>query len=839
MNSERALRLNSPAGAFCIPTTGTIEKRFGSGHGGIDIASGQPAGVTPVYAVYPGQVVYVGRADTGPDVRHAVAINHGKIGDKYILTLSVHMGHGSTGYASVNVGDNVQKGTEIGKQGDAGNATGVHLHFGVFERSEPFLDSYSSWGTRCQRSDLWYELGGGRGGECPSPFPEPGVAVNPESTAYLGSLTSPVTANCLNNVPPDTSITSGPSGTINTNSATFTWTGADDQTPTPNLQYSYKLDGYSDWSGWTGNTSVTYNNLPDRSYTFRVKARDQAGNEDPSPATRSFTVDTTSPNVPTISISGSGCAGIQNNGWQNTCNDPAFTWTAYDPNGIQGYHYCWSTNLNCSPAIWTTSASFDPPAIAPTGGVATYALNVRARDNLNNDSAISSFIVRYDGAPPTATLQINNGATTANQVNVTLNLSSGDTGSGVTEMCVSNSSTCSDWQAYADTIAWTLPALNRRTHTVHARVRDRAGNESALTSASIYLDLYPPMPHSANYRICADVVNAGGSVGITSTGYSLVSSIGQPWATGANDNTSTSFTGQVGFLSSLTGCLPISFTVTNDYTVTQWVVASGGNLRGSVSYRLGDTAGQPAASGGNTLTSASYKLSSGFWAQITGSVPPTSTVPPTPVPLTPTPTRIPAPTPTPQPGGFGVSINDGALYTNNPLVTVRLWAPNVTHMRLSNDGGYSDADWRAYQVTTTWLLSTYGNYVMPRYVYAWFRDTASGVYGPYFDDIVYDPTAPQGSVSILGGETMTVTLWLKAWDDNSGVSEMRLGHTPAITSAWRSYTNTLEWVLTGDVVYAQFRDRAGNESLIYGSDGSVYNPNAKHRIFLPVVLRQF
>jgi len=81
-------------------------------------------------------------------------------------------------------------------------------------------------------------------------------------------------------------------------------------------------------------------------------------------------------------------------------------------------------------------------------------------------------------------------------------------------------------------------------------------------------------------------------------------------------------------------------------------------------------------------------------------------------------------------------------------------------------------------------------------------------------------------------------LWLQAWDDNSGVSEMRVRESATMTqTAWRPYTNTVEWALSGNVVYAQFRDRAGNVSPIYGSDGSVYNPNLTHRVYLPIVLR--
>ncbi len=92
--------------------------------------------------------------------------------------------------------------------------------------------------------------------------------------------------------PPDTKILTGPIGTINYDDVTFTWTGSDDATPTGSLKYSYKLVGKDPiWSGWTSSTSKTYNNLADGSYTFKVKAKDGAGNIDTSPATRSFTVE--------------------------------------------------------------------------------------------------------------------------------------------------------------------------------------------------------------------------------------------------------------------------------------------------------------------------------------------------------------------------------------------------------------------------------------------------------------------------------------------------------------------------------------------------------------------
>jgi len=105
--------------------------------------------------------------------------------------------------------------------------------------------------------------------------------------------------------PPETYIDTGPSGTINYNDVTFTWHGSDDVTQPDNLVYSYILEGYTgSWSSWTSSTSKDYYDLPDGTYTFKVKAKDEAGNEDPSPATRIFTVDTPIP-TPNLDCSGS------------------------------------------------------------------------------------------------------------------------------------------------------------------------------------------------------------------------------------------------------------------------------------------------------------------------------------------------------------------------------------------------------------------------------------------------------------------------------------------------------------------------------------------------------
>ena len=59
----------------------------------------------------------------------------------------------------------------------------------------------------------------------------------------------------LNDGPPDTTITVGPSGTITNNSANFSYSGTDDFTPTANLVYATYLQGYD--SGWSSFGAAT------------------------------------------------------------------------------------------------------------------------------------------------------------------------------------------------------------------------------------------------------------------------------------------------------------------------------------------------------------------------------------------------------------------------------------------------------------------------------------------------------------------------------------------------------------------------------------------------------
>ncbi len=176
--------------------------------------------------------------------------------------------------------------------------------------------------------------------------------------------------------------------------------------------------------------------------------------------------------------------------------------------------------------------------------------------------------------------------------------------------------------------------------------------------------------------------------------------------------------------------------------------------------------------------------------------------------------------------GFWLSINNGALYTNESAVNLSYgWNKdsNIQEIKFSNSsGGNLDSD-------TTWLMPTgiytgwsfikTGDYRLPRTVYARFRDVYGQQHGPIQANIIYDPVPPVvdkvevgvGVRSSLAPQTVLVT----SSDDNSGVQEIYLSHTPTFTEPTAlatGHTTAVPWLLQDGLVYVMVKDRAGNSS---------------------------
>ncbi|MBI2889979.1 MAG: Ig-like domain repeat protein [Nitrospirae bacterium] len=96
---------------------------------------------------------------------------------------------------------------------------------------------------------------------------------------------------------PDTTLSGQPANPTNVNSANFTFTS-----PDTTATFECSTNGGSMYSACASPQGLTA--LADGSYTFHVRAKDPAGNVDPTPASHPWTVDTAAPTGGSVTIQG-------------------------------------------------------------------------------------------------------------------------------------------------------------------------------------------------------------------------------------------------------------------------------------------------------------------------------------------------------------------------------------------------------------------------------------------------------------------------------------------------------------------------------------------------------
>ena len=109
--------------------------------------------------------------------------------------------------------------------------------------------------------------------------------------------------------PPETTLDpSGPTGTVKTNSARFIFSSPDADV----ASFECSLDGAP---FETSTSPKDYTNLGKGQHTFSVRAVDKAGNVDPTPASRSWTIDTSDTQAPkvTSTVPASNATGVKRN----------------------------------------------------------------------------------------------------------------------------------------------------------------------------------------------------------------------------------------------------------------------------------------------------------------------------------------------------------------------------------------------------------------------------------------------------------------------------------------------------------------------------------------------
>lgn len=104
-----------------------------------------------------------------------------------------------------------------------------------------------------------------------------------------GNLASVSRLVVVDNTPPDTVIVDGPDGVTAEAAVTFRFAGSDNLTPPDRLEFAWRVDG-GPFTAFGPGTAAALAGLGPGPHTFEVRARDLAGNEDATPARRTFTV---------------------------------------------------------------------------------------------------------------------------------------------------------------------------------------------------------------------------------------------------------------------------------------------------------------------------------------------------------------------------------------------------------------------------------------------------------------------------------------------------------------------------------------------------------------------
>lgn len=285
---------------------------------------------------------------------------------------------------------------------------------------------------------------------------------------------SPDSHTCTVDAPPDTSIQSGPSGVTASRDASFAF-AADEP-----ARFECRLDG----STFTGCSSLTpYSGLADGTHRFEVRAIDETGKTDPTPAERTWTVDT----IPPETLIQSGPSGLVNR------RDAVVGFGASEP----------GSSFQCSLDDGAMAPCSSPRGIAGLGD-GSHTVRVRAIDAAGNsdpDPAAHSWTV--DATPPrlairspaagqavsdaTPTLAGTAGTARDDAGTVTVRLYAGALAEGTPARTLS---------AALDgaTGAWSTSAgrLADGTWTVRAEQSDAAGNPGASAPVTFRVDTTPP-----------------------------------------------------------------------------------------------------------------------------------------------------------------------------------------------------------------------------------------------------------------------------------------------------------------------------------------------------------
>jgi len=270
----------------------------------------------------------------------------------------------------------------------------------------------------------------------------------------------------IDTTPPETYLGSWPANPTNLTDASFTFWSNDGSTV-----YECQLDS----GGWSLCASPKdYTGLLNGDHVFEVRAIDQAGNADPTPASYSWTIDTDAPDT-TITSNPPNPSDSYNNWFTFSCSEPECTFECQIDSS--GWYGCSSPH----------NASI---------GDGSHTFYVRARDPSGNiDPSPASYTWVVDTAPPDTTI-LTKPPDPDNQDPATF-----------TFIC--NEATCT-FECQIDSLGWfvcespkSYPGLVQGAHQFEVRALDAANNVDASPAVynwTVFLDRWYPTRANAPYN---------------------------------------------------------------------------------------------------------------------------------------------------------------------------------------------------------------------------------------------------------------------------------------------------------------------------------------------------
>lgn len=282
------------------------------------------------------------------------------------------------------------------------------------------------------------------------------------NSATSGSVTVTV-----DNTAPNTTITSGPSGSARSSSPTFEISSSE-----TGSTFECSLDG----SAYTSCTSPkNYTDLADGSHKFQVKATDPADNVDPTPATRSWNIDTVKP---------SGTVKINGGAAYTKSSSVNLSLSATDPTPSSGLASMRFKNDSSSWSSWEPYATSKSWTLRKANGLRT--VYVQYKDRAGNIATTALDRIKLDTTKPTITGMSPKPGSNTMDTTPTIKATVED---NMTNLRKANiklylngtliSASKFDYSAATDKLIYNSPKLSKGKKTVKIVARDAAGNVSA------------------------------------------------------------------------------------------------------------------------------------------------------------------------------------------------------------------------------------------------------------------------------------------------------------------------------------------------------------------------